>query len=96
MEASLRRLARVVCADLDEIGADGALAVAHRFWEVQRALICDQVHSVARSCGSETIIVAGIGAPLFARELSGTDLTTLLGPAADALPAHAVRELAPE
>lgn len=96
IEASLRRLARVVCADLDEIGADGAMAVAQRFWDTQRALICDQVHSVARSCGTRRIIVAGIGAPLFARELAGTDLTSALGPAADALPAHAVRELALE
>jgi hypothetical protein len=93
-EASLRRLARVVCADLDEVGTEGALAVAQRFWDAQRALICDQVHTVARSCGSEQIIVAGIGAPLFARELTGIDLTGVLGPAADALPAHAVRELA--
>jgi (4-(4-[2-(gamma-L-glutamylamino)ethyl]phenoxymethyl)furan-2-yl)methanamine synthase len=40
------------------------------------------------------IIVAGIGASLFARELGGVDLTQELGDAADALPAFAVREIA--
>jgi len=39
-------------------------------------------------------IVAGIGAPLFAKELGGIDLNKELGPVAEALPAYAVRELA--
>jgi (4-(4-[2-(gamma-L-glutamylamino)ethyl]phenoxymethyl)furan-2-yl)methanamine synthase len=93
-EASLRRLARVVCADLEEIGTGGARQVAEQFWEVQRDMICSQVNRIAQSSGAKEIIVAGIGAPLFARELGGVDLTTELGPAADALPALAVREVA--
>jgi (4-(4-[2-(gamma-L-glutamylamino)ethyl]phenoxymethyl)furan-2-yl)methanamine synthase len=93
-EASLRRLARVVCADLDEIGAAGAEQVAAEFWEIQRTIICDQVRKVAATSGAEEVIVAGIGAHLFARELGGIDLTCELGPAADALPALAVREIA--
>jgi (4-(4-[2-(gamma-L-glutamylamino)ethyl]phenoxymethyl)furan-2-yl)methanamine synthase len=93
-KASLRRLARVVCADLDEIGTDGALQIAGQFWDIQRSMICDQVHVVAKASRTKEIIVAGIGAPLFARELRGTDLTGELGPAADALPAFAVRTLA--
>ncbi|MDP3564974.1 MAG: hydantoinase/oxoprolinase family protein [Methanoregula sp.] len=92
--ASLRRLARVVCADLEEIGETGALQVAGQFWELQRDLICDQVRQVAADSGARQVIVAGIGAPLFARELGGTDLNKVLGPVADALPAYAVRELA--
>jgi probable H4MPT-linked C1 transfer pathway protein len=92
--ASLRRLARVVCADLEEIGEPGALQIAEQFWEAQRNLVCDQVRQVAADAGARQIIIAGIGAPLFARELGGTDLTRILGPVADALPAHAVRELA--
>jgi (4-(4-[2-(gamma-L-glutamylamino)ethyl]phenoxymethyl)furan-2-yl)methanamine synthase len=92
--ASLRRLARVVCADLNEIGIDGAQQIAEQFWAVQCDMICSQVKTVARSSGAKEIIVAGIGAPLFSRELDGTDLTFELGPAADALPAFAVREIA--
>jgi len=32
-DASLRRLARVVCADLEEIGTSGALQIAEQFWQ---------------------------------------------------------------
>lgn len=92
--ASLRRLARVVCADLEEIGDDGAREIALQFWDVQRTLICDQVQSVCKNTGAREVIVAGIGAPLFARELGGINLTEELGLAADALPALAVREIA--
>ncbi|HII97912.1 MAG TPA: H4MPT-linked C1 transfer pathway protein [Methanoregula sp.] len=92
--ASLRRLARVVCADLEEIGEDGVMDIARQFWAVQRARVCDQVNRISRETGSKMIIVAGTGASLFARELGGMDLTEELGNFADALPAFAVRELA--
>ena len=92
--ASLRRLARVVCADLEEIGEDGAMDIARQFWAVQRACVCDQVNRVSRETGSKKIIIAGTGASLFARELGGMDLTEELGNFTDALPAFAVRELA--
>jgi probable H4MPT-linked C1 transfer pathway protein len=92
--ASLRRLARMVCADLDEIGSGGAQQIAEQFWAVQRDMICSQTKKIADSSGAKEIIVAGIGAPLFSQELGGTDLTCELGPVADALPAFAVRELA--
>jgi hypothetical protein len=92
--ASLRRLARVVCADLDEIGAVGAMEIARQFWDAQRELVCNAVRKCAADCSADEIIVAGIGARMFARELGGTDLTQELGPAADALPAFAVREVA--
>jgi probable H4MPT-linked C1 transfer pathway protein len=92
--AALRRLARVVCADLDEIGNDGAQQIAGQFWEKQRGLICDHVQRVAADSRAEEIIIAGIGASLFARELGGTDLNTILGPVAKTLPAFSVREIA--
>jgi hypothetical protein len=93
-EASLRRLARVVCADLEEIGTGGAEQIAKQFWAVQYDIICSQVRTKIQSSGAKQVIVAGIGAPLFSRELGGIDLTRELGPAADALPAFAVREVA--
>lgn len=92
-EASLRRLARVVCADIGEIGISGAMQVAEQFWKVQRDLVCGRVRQAVQMSGAKEIIVAGIGAPLFCAELGAFDLTSELGPAADALPAFAVREL---
>jgi len=92
--AALRRLARIVCADLDEIGTDGAYRIAEQFWENQRGLICDGVQRIAAVTGARHILVGGIGASLFSGELGGTDLSKELGSYADALPAFAVRELA--
>lgn len=92
--ASLHRLARVVCADLEEIGKAGAMQIAEQFWEAQRNLICEQVKSVAAASHARQIIVAGIGAPIFVKELGGINLNKKLGNVADALPAYAVRELA--
>ena len=92
--AALRRLARVVCADLDEIGTDGAYQIAEQFWEKQRDLICDQVQRVVAQSAARQILVGGIGAHLFSRELDGIDLTKELGSCADALPAFSVREVA--
>jgi (4-(4-[2-(gamma-L-glutamylamino)ethyl]phenoxymethyl)furan-2-yl)methanamine synthase len=93
-DASLRRLARVVCADLEEIGLDGAIAIAQAFWDRQRSLIGETVAQVKRESGASSVIVAGIGAGIFAQECDGIDLAKGLGPEADALPAHAVREVA--
>jgi probable H4MPT-linked C1 transfer pathway protein len=93
-QASLRRLARIVCADLEEIGNDRAYQIAGQFWEKQRDLICNQVQRVAAQFAARQIIVGGIGAHLFSHELDGIDLTEKLGPYADALPAFSVREVA--
>jgi probable H4MPT-linked C1 transfer pathway protein len=92
--AALRRLARAVCAEPDETGPDGAYRIAAQFWEKQKNLVCGQVRKVVADSGAKQILVAGIGAPLFARELGGIDLSHELGPYADALPAFAVREIA--
>jgi hypothetical protein len=57
-------------------------------------LICDQVRRVAAESGARKVIVAGIGARLFSRELNGIDLEKELGSYADALPAFSVRKVA--
>ncbi|MDD3071401.1 MAG: hydantoinase/oxoprolinase family protein [Methanoculleus horonobensis] len=93
-QAALRRLARVVCADLDEIGRDGALAVARVFWDAQRTLIARAVDRAVSQSGAGRLITAGIGADLFARELGGVTLQEEIGEVSDALPAYAVREVA--
>lgn len=92
--AALRRLARVVCSDLAEIKKKNAEGIAAQFWDKQRTLICSQVESVIKASGSSSVITAGIGSQLFARELGGTDLASELGHASDALPAFAVRDVA--
>ena len=94
LTAALRRLARVVCADPEEIGPDGAYRIAAQFWEKQRDLICDQVQRVAAQSAARQIIAGGIGADLFSGELDGINLAGKLGSCADALPAFSVRELA--
>ncbi len=92
--AALRRLARVVCADLDEIGENGAYQIAGQFWDTQRNIIRDKVSRAMDDSCSTSLLTAGIGAALLARELGGTDLSSRIGEAADALPAYAVREVA--
>jgi len=93
-DAALRRLARVVCADLDEIGRDGATQVARQFWEAQRTLIVRATGRALFRSGAGRVITAGIGADLFARELGGVTLEGEIGEVSDALPAYAVREVA--
>jgi uncharacterized hydantoinase/oxoprolinase family protein len=84
----------VVCADVSEIGKENAEGIARQFWDAQRDLVCDQVRAVMRTSKAPCVVTAGIGAPLFARELGGVSLRDELGTAADALPAFAVREVA--
>ncbi len=93
-QGSLRRLARVVCADLSEIGEEGALDIARAFAASQRELVENAVERVKTESRTREVIVAGTGAAVFAPLLGGTDLRSLIGDAADALPAHAVREVA--
>ena len=93
-EACLRRLARTACADLEEIGEEGAVAIAQAFWDAQRTLVGDAVKKAAAEAAPGEILVGGIGSPLFAPLVGGTDLTAAVGIPADALPAFAVRELA--
>jgi probable H4MPT-linked C1 transfer pathway protein len=92
--AALRRLARLVCADLDEIGPGGAMDIARQFWEAQRDRIRAAADRVAHDCAADDVVVAGIGSSLLAREIGGRDLAGELGAVSDALPAFAVKEVA--
>jgi (4-(4-[2-(gamma-L-glutamylamino)ethyl]phenoxymethyl)furan-2-yl)methanamine synthase len=92
-EASLRRLARVVCADLEEIGEEGAMQIARQFHHAQQVAVAGAVRRCAADSSADEILVAGIGAPIYARELGGRDLNHELGPVASALPAYAVRKI---
>ncbi len=93
-EACLRRLARTVCADLEEIGEDGAVQIAESFWKAQRNLVCSAVEKVRNDVGADILLTGGIGSSVFAPLIGGVDLTAAFGIPADALPAYAVREIA--
>jgi hypothetical protein len=92
--ASLRRLARVVCADLEEIGQEGACAVAREFWNAQRSLLLRAIRSATGEGFPGHVLCAGVGAGLISDLAGGRNLAADLGPASDALPAFAVREVA--
>lgn len=91
---ALRRLARVVCADVEEIGEEAAAGIAQQFWDVQKELIARAVERAMDASGTDRVVTAGIGADIFAKELGGTTLRRDLGSVVDALPAYAVREVA--
>jgi len=89
----LRRLARVVCADLDEIGEEGAMDVAVSFWEAQCEMVKSGVRRVQRESCPDIVLSAGTGSRLLAGLLGARDLGEELGDAASALPAYAVMEV---
>ena len=90
-EGALRRLARVVCADLAEIGEAEALSVAGQIRAAQTGEVAGAVAAAVAGATAREIVVAGIGARVFAEVVGGTALPPSI---ADALPAHAVRALA--
>ncbi|PKL59355.1 MAG: H4MPT-linked C1 transfer pathway protein [Methanomicrobiales archaeon HGW-Methanomicrobiales-4] len=89
----LRRLSRVVCADLEEIGEEGACDIARTVVQVQEKLITTAIRKVAGQNSTENTIVAGIGSGIVSRWIGGVSLTESLGEYADALPAYAVRKI---
>jgi len=93
-EGALRRLARVVCADLGELGEPTTTSIAEQVWHVQRRMVTEAVNAVLRRFHARDVLVAGIGASTFAPILGAEDLSVRMGPLADTLPAHAVRQLA--
>lgn len=93
-QGALRRLARIVCADLEELGEETVASLADQVWEAQRTVVMTAVDAIVRESGSRSVLVAGIGAPTFAPLFLAEDLSIRLGSLADTLPAHAVRELA--
>ena len=91
---ALHRLARVVCADLAEIGPESAAEIAEQFWDAQRKAILASIQMAERESGACEVITAGIGSGLIAGISGGLDLREVLGDVVDALPAYAVKEVA--
>jgi probable H4MPT-linked C1 transfer pathway protein len=93
--SSIRRIARLICADPEEAGGDqGIQDIAEQIGENEYNIISTAIRKVKRKAGTSGIVCAGIGGRIFAPRLGGVDLARELGSVADALPAHAVREVA--
>ncbi|MFH0904163.1 MAG: hydantoinase/oxoprolinase family protein [Methanobacteriota archaeon] len=58
---AMRRLARVVCADLTEIKEEDIVSIAHQVMEKQIMDIADAINEVAKSHELETIVACGLG-----------------------------------
>ncbi len=70
-DASLRRLARTVCADLEEIGEAGALAIAEQVRDRQHRLLTNAIRRQAKKHQLTSVVAAGIGEEIIALAASG-------------------------
>jgi probable H4MPT-linked C1 transfer pathway protein len=99
-EAALRRLARSVCADLEEIGEAAALAIAEQACERQKSILVAAMEKQAKKHGLTVVAAAGIGEELIAQAaaflgLECVRLSQKYGAAiSDVFPAYAVARLA--
>jgi (4-(4-[2-(gamma-L-glutamylamino)ethyl]phenoxymethyl)furan-2-yl)methanamine synthase len=66
-EQTLRRLARSVCADLEEIGEAAALAIAEQACERQKGILVAAMKRQAEKHGLTKVAAAGIGEELIAQ-----------------------------
>ena len=98
-ESALRRLARTVCADLEEIGLDAALDIARQAKTQQIEVLKRALEKLAGEYELERVVAAGIGEDIIARAARELDLDCLslsrkYGSAISAVfPAYAVAKL---
>ena len=92
-ESCVRRISRVVCADPDEIGEDGARQIAKTFIERQREIIVSGVERICTQTQASQIICAGIGATQLSSWLTERGFVCYIPEYADALPAYGVAML---
>jgi len=59
--SAMRRLARVVCCDLEEIGEDSAVAIAEQVKEAQLAELVASIAKIKGKYGLKMVVSAGIG-----------------------------------
>ncbi len=59
--STMQRLARVVCSDLEELGEDGAAAIAEQVKEAQVASLRASLKRLKSQYGLELVVAAGIG-----------------------------------
>ncbi|MFB3765054.1 MAG: hydantoinase/oxoprolinase family protein [Methanotrichaceae archaeon] len=101
-DASLRRLARDVCADLEEIGEAGAFAIAEQVQDRQQRLLMNAIQRQAKKHQLKSVVAAGIGEWIIARAaislgMSCIRLSERYGKnISDIFPAYAVARLLAE
>lgn len=99
-EAALRRLARSVCADLEEIGEAAALAIAEQACESQKRILVAAMEKQAEKHGLTKVAAAGSGEELIVQAaaflgLKCVRLSQRYGARiSDVFPAYAVARLA--
>ncbi|MCX6679114.1 MAG: hydantoinase [Methanothrix sp.] len=99
-ESALRRLARTVCADLEEIGEALALAIAEQACERQKRVLVAAMKRQAEKHGLTKVAAAGIGEGLIAQASAFLGLECLRlsekygAEISDVFPAYAVARLA--
>jgi hypothetical protein len=97
--SALRRLARSVCADLEEISEAGALAIAEQACERQKRILVDAMEKQVDKHGLSRVAAAGIGEKSIAdaAKFLGLDcirLSERYGPGiSDVFPAYAVARM---
>jgi hypothetical protein len=97
--SALRRLARTVCADLEEIGERGALAIAEQACDRQKRILVDAMEKQVERHDLSRVAAAGIGEELIADAASFLGLECIrlserYGPRiSDVFPAYAVARL---
>jgi len=91
-EHCLRRMARMVCADVQEVGEAMILQIARGYVNEEMALVKSVVSSVMQRYGCKKILTVGIGSKILASWLNAHDLAAEMGSLSDAMPAWAVRE----
>ncbi len=69
-DAALRRLARAVCADLEEIGEAAALAIARQARDRQLQLLVEAMERQAKKHSLSKVAAAGIGEEIIAEAAS--------------------------
>jgi probable H4MPT-linked C1 transfer pathway protein len=100
--AALRRLARTVCADLEEIGEAGALAIAEQACNHQHNVLVNTIQRLANRHGLSSIAASGIGEDVIAHaaHTAGVGckrLSEIYGrKVSDIFPAYAVARLLSE
>ena len=65
-QSALRRLARCVCADLEEIGERAAMAIAQQTCQRQKEILVEAIARQAEEQGLENVVAAGTGEGLIA------------------------------
>ena len=97
--SSLRRLARSVCADLEEIGERGAMAIAEQACTEQKRILVSAMERQAERHGLERVAAAGLGEWLIAEAAMTLGLECILlselygSTISDVFPAYAAARL---